>query len=328
MNITKLELIQISDKERFKPHTLEKVWTLLTVLERIQEDKDLKGKFALKGGTALNVFYSDFPRLSVDIDLNYIGSHQREVMAEERPKLERALERVYQSMGMEIRRSPRAHAGGKYEIRYNSLLNAGKGTIEVDLSYMYRAPLFPVEMRESAALGGRRTQAIPLVSYEEVVAGKLSALLGRDASRDLFDAYQILCTGKDVDKSKLKTAFLAYYVMEAENPVEIPVEKISFSRQDVVNRLRPVLRNDEGMNSDKLCMQWAEKAVKGVQKELQDLLVLKKEEKTFLEQALKHGKTDFSLITQDESLISRLEQHPKIQWMKQKKSQQGKGMRM
>ena len=72
MNITKLELMQISDKERFKPHTLEKVWTLLTVLERIQEDKDLRGKFALKGGTALNVFYSDLPRLSVDIDLNYI----------------------------------------------------------------------------------------------------------------------------------------------------------------------------------------------------------------------------------------------------------------
>lgn len=328
MNITKLELIQISDKERFKPHTLEKVWTLLTVLERIQEDKDLKGMFALKGGTALNVFYSDFPRLSVDIDLNYVGSPHLDVMIEERPRLERALERVYGSLGMEIRRSARAHAGGKYEIRYNSLLNAGKGTIEVDLSYMYRAPLFPVEKKESAALGNRRIQAIPLIAYEEVVAGKLSALLNRDASRDLFDAYEILCTGKEIDKNKLKTAFLAYYIMEAENPVEIPIGNINVSRQDVVNRLRPVLRNDEEMNSDKLCMQWADEAVSGVRKALKDLLVLKKDEKIFLEQALKHGKTDFSLITQDESLISRLEQHPKIQWMKQKKAQKGRGVRI
>ena len=40
----------------------------------------LKGKLALKGGTALNLFVFDVPRLSVDIDLNYVGAEERETM--------------------------------------------------------------------------------------------------------------------------------------------------------------------------------------------------------------------------------------------------------
>jgi hypothetical protein len=48
----------------------------------------LKQRIVLKGGTALNAFVLHLPRLSVDIDLNYIGSSDREVMLAERPKAE------------------------------------------------------------------------------------------------------------------------------------------------------------------------------------------------------------------------------------------------
>ena len=47
-------------------------------------------RLVLKGGTALNLFLFDLPRLSVDIDVNYIGSADRDVMLEERPTVDRA----------------------------------------------------------------------------------------------------------------------------------------------------------------------------------------------------------------------------------------------
>ena len=40
-------------------------------------------QFALKGGTALNLFIHDLPRLSVDIDLTYIPVNQRETALKE-----------------------------------------------------------------------------------------------------------------------------------------------------------------------------------------------------------------------------------------------------
>jgi hypothetical protein len=37
----------------------------------------LNRRLVLKGGTAINLFYLDLARLSVDIDLNYVGQIER-----------------------------------------------------------------------------------------------------------------------------------------------------------------------------------------------------------------------------------------------------------
>lgn len=73
----------------------------------------MKGKLALKGGTALNLFVFDVPRLSVDIDLNYVGAADRENMLAERPKIEQAVHAVFARQGLTVRRMPTEHAGGK-----------------------------------------------------------------------------------------------------------------------------------------------------------------------------------------------------------------------
>jgi len=56
---------------------------LLGLLEGLRKHPYLKDRLALKGGTALNLFLFDLPCLSVDIDVNYIGSADRDVMLEE-----------------------------------------------------------------------------------------------------------------------------------------------------------------------------------------------------------------------------------------------------
>ena len=64
----------------FRPDSLEKVFRLLSLLETLRSNAFLRPRVALKGGTALNLFLFDVPRLSVDIDLNYVGSADRDTM--------------------------------------------------------------------------------------------------------------------------------------------------------------------------------------------------------------------------------------------------------
>ena len=78
----------------FEPEPIEKVLRLVGLLDGLHRHPFLKPRIALKGGTALNLFWFDVPRLSVDIDINYIGTADRETMIEERPTVERAIQAV------------------------------------------------------------------------------------------------------------------------------------------------------------------------------------------------------------------------------------------
>jgi hypothetical protein len=132
----------------FRPNVLEKVARLLGLLDAIQSHPFLKGKLALKGGTALNLFIFNVPRLSVDIDLNYVGTETRETMLAERPNIERAVQAVFAREGLTVRRMPEDHAGGKWALRYGS--GSGRtGNLEVDLNFMFRIPLWPLTLRDS-----------------------------------------------------------------------------------------------------------------------------------------------------------------------------------
>jgi predicted nucleotidyltransferase component of viral defense system len=75
----------------YRPEILEKVIHLLSLLDLLNTHPQLRGKLALKGGTALNLFLLDVPRLSVDIDLNYVGCVDKEGMEADRPKIEQAI---------------------------------------------------------------------------------------------------------------------------------------------------------------------------------------------------------------------------------------------
>lgn len=122
MKISKEELLKETVATGFRPEILEKVWHLMTILNAINEHFFLSGKLVLKGGTALNLFIFDLPRLSVDIDLNYVGHIDKEAMLLERPLVEKALEAVFRREGMSIQRIPQKHAGGKWQLKYYSSL--------------------------------------------------------------------------------------------------------------------------------------------------------------------------------------------------------------
>ena len=64
------QVLPIAEATGFRAEMIEKVLHLLNLLDQLNCHPMLKGKWVLKGGTALNLFVFDLPRLSVDIDLN------------------------------------------------------------------------------------------------------------------------------------------------------------------------------------------------------------------------------------------------------------------
>jgi predicted nucleotidyltransferase component of viral defense system len=88
VNISREHLRAEAEATGFREDVLEKVLRLLGLLDGLRAHPFVKGRLALKGGTALNLFYFDVPRLSVDIDVNYIGGTSRDDMLADKPKIE------------------------------------------------------------------------------------------------------------------------------------------------------------------------------------------------------------------------------------------------
>jgi hypothetical protein len=84
---------------------------LIDILDAFGADALVGSGIALKGGTALNIFHSDLDRLSVDIDVNYVGAIETQRMDADRPGFEDRIERLMES---KARRGPLEHAGGKW----------------------------------------------------------------------------------------------------------------------------------------------------------------------------------------------------------------------
>jgi predicted nucleotidyltransferase component of viral defense system len=205
---------------------VEKVLHLLNLLNALNSHPFLKGKWVLKGGTALNMFIFDLPRLSVDIDLNYIGALDREEMLVDRPKFDQAAQAVFSREGFTTKRVPDEHAGGKWRLRYKSFTGQS-GNLEVDLNFMFRQPLWDIWHADSHRLGDFLSMNIPILDRHELAAGKLVALLARGQARDLFDSHRILnLDDLDIDRqSKVPTIKLMITVKIIKEATSSPIVK-------------------------------------------------------------------------------------------------------
>ncbi len=297
----------------FRPDMLEKAIQLLGLLDVMQSHPSLKGKLALKGGTALNLFVFDVPRLSVDIDLNYVGSESREKMLEERLRIEEAMLAVFSREDLNVRRIPQEHAGGKWSLRY-AAASGQSGRIDVDINYMYRVPLWPVTMMDSRPLGSWRVFDIPVVDIHELAAGKLTALLDRRRARDLFDSC-LLFSIDDLDLTRLRTAFVVYGAMARKDWRTVSIEDASFDASELSSQLVPSLRLEanQGLEATSYGKALAEESRAALSK----LLPFAESELAFLDLLLDRGEIDPTLLISDEALQKRIQAQPLLKWKAQ-----------
>ncbi|GKT08984.1 nucleotidyl transferase AbiEii/AbiGii toxin family protein [Desulforhabdus sp. TSK] len=295
----------------FRPNVLEKVGHLLGLLDAIQSHPFLKGKLALKGGTALNLFIFHVPRLSVDIDLNYVGAETRETMVAERPNIERAVQAVFAREGFTVRRMPEDHAGGKWALRYGSAPGR-TGNLEVDLNFMFRIPLWPLTLRDSQRVGGWRATGIPVLDHHELAAGKLVAMLSRKQARDLFDSQGIFRM-ENLERDRLRIGFVVYGAMNRIDWRTISVDAVDFDPAELARQLMPVLRV-QAPEVESKPTEYGARLVKDCRKGLSAVLPLADNEGAFLDLLLEKGVVDATLLTSDPVLQERIQKQPLLAW--------------
>lgn len=298
----------------FREDYLEKSIRLLYLLEAIKDNPLLRSRLALKGGTALNLFIMELPRLSVDIDLNYIGSPEREVMLEERPLVERTLQAVCGREGFRVRRIPSDHAGGKWLLRFDSTLGR-EGSLELDINFLLRIPMWDPMTTDSRALGDHRAKGIAVLDKHELMAGKAVALLSRSAARDLFDSHGLLRT-LSLDADKLRLAFVVYGGMSRRDWRDVSLDDIGYDINEMHNALLPTLRNDYASDI-KDVRSWADRLVLECREELSALLPLRANEADFLTSLNEEGEIHPELLTSDEDLMRKIERQPGLLWKAQ-----------
>jgi len=303
------EIKPIAEKTGFNLQFVEKVVHLLNLLNMINSHPVLKGKLALKGGTALNLFIFDIPRLSVDIDLNYIGALDLEEMKTDRPKMDQALTAVFQREGFTVRRVPTEHAGGKWILKYRSCMGES-ANLEVDLNYMFRQPLWDVISMDSHHLGNFQAKSIPVFPVCELFSGKLAALFSRHQSRDLFDAHQLLDYDKKINPEDLRLAFVVYGAMNRKDWRTVSLEDISFDSVELKQQLFPVipLEKREGIE------RFGQNLVKECQQKLSCVFPLLPHEIKFLGLIREKGEIEPALLTLDKDLQERIKRHPMLLW--------------
>ncbi len=194
---------------------VEQVRLLMRLLPAIAAEE----VFALKGGSAMNLFYRDMPRLSVDIDLTYVPVEDRAVSLQ---RIDAALNRITDSCGRRNRdvRFQRIAGGGNPGTRI--MASRGAARVKIETSPVMRGTVLPpVPMRVSGVVEDVFGFAeMPVLAFEDLFAGKLHAALDRQHPRDLYDVHLLYEDEGLTDD--LFRVFLAYVCASGRPPHELP----------------------------------------------------------------------------------------------------------
>ncbi len=163
--------------------------------------------FALKGGTAINLFVREFPRLSVDIDLVYLPMKARDEALDE---ICEALDVISADLKTAFKDAEIIEA---YKSKRDSLrlIVARNGVqIKVELSPVLRGTVYEPRLMEvcEAVEEEFGYVEVPVVALADLYAGKICAALDRQHPRDLFDVKWLLENEGLTDD--IRKAFLVY----------------------------------------------------------------------------------------------------------------------
>ena len=176
--------------------------------------------FALKGGTAINFFYRDLPRLSVDIDLTYLPLKDRD------KSLQEINDKLLDLKGEIFRTFPRSKIIHKQlsesKFVYGLVINNQNALIKIEPNTTIRGMVYPtVEKR----LCTRAEEIFELslsarvLSLEDIYGGKICAALDRQHPRDLYDIKLLLEHEGISDKTR--DAFIVYLISHDRPIVEV-----------------------------------------------------------------------------------------------------------
>lgn len=252
--------------------------------------------FAMKGGTAINLFIEDMPRLSVDIDVVYTNFQATR---------DEALKSI--SGGLDVTRRRLAKAGLESEVSATKdgdeiklFIRRGRNQVKVEVNHVFRGTVLPVETRQLGPEARRlftTELSVPVLAASELYGSKLVAAMDRQHPRDLFDVHGLYeSNGLTAEVVECFVCYLAGH--------NRPVHEVLFSRdQDMSSAFD---NEFAGMARNPVTLAGLESVRRKLKKELPATLTTNQRE--FL-LGLVAGEPDWKLMK-----CPHLSQLPAIRW--------------
>ena len=305
MNYSKQYINEIAQKSGFLANNTEKVIRLLDVLKFINEELNrISHQLILKGGTAINLIYTNLTRLSVDIDLDYVGSLEKEQTLKDRERILESLDNYMLKEGYSV--SSKSRGSAILASRTYGYINAygNRDNIKVEINFIDRIHILPIVNRKINYFDKEVMINAPL--EEELFAMKICALIDRSKPRDLYDTFRLKNDFLNLEKDKLRKLTVFYLSLDGifelnENSFK-GIEAVS--QDSIKKELLPVLKKNEKFNLEAIKQE--------VINFLQDLLVLTSDETKYLEEFSK-GTFNPSLLF-DVCSAERAAKHPMAKW--------------
>lgn len=252
--------------------------------------------FALKGGTAINLFVRNMPRLSVDIDLTYLPIADRETSLE---AIAAAMRRLAKTIEAGIPGARVMSTPNKENRVTRLLVRANDVQIKIEVTpvlrgCVYEPSIMSVSKEVEEQLGFAEIQ---VVSFADLYAGKIVAALDRQHPRDLFDVRDLLANEGISDK--LRKAFIVY-LLSHNRPMS---EVLEPARLDIAPEFE---RGFEGMTENPVTLN----DLTQTREDLIKIIVgqMPEEHRHFLI-SIKQGKPDWELLG-----LPGVEDLPAVRW--------------
>lgn len=189
---------------------------LLRMLPLIDREK----VFALKGGTAINFFWRNIPRLSVDIDLTYLPIKERELSLTEISdcliSIETRIRRIFPQAKI-FQRKPLGAS-----LITGLLIENDNASVKIEANTVIRGSVFPVVKRSLSSKAEEMFELsveVNTLSLEDLFGGKICAALDRQHPRDLFDI-KLLLENEGFTEG-IRKAFIVYLISHDRPIIEL-----------------------------------------------------------------------------------------------------------
>jgi predicted nucleotidyltransferase component of viral defense system len=203
--------------------------------------------FALKGGTAINLFVRDLPRLSVDIDLTYLPVADRD---QSLAAIDDALKRIAARIESVMKEITITESAPATQNTINKLIlrTPDRVQIKIEVTPVLRGCVYDPEpmticSRAEEQFGFTENSVL---SFADLYAGKILATLDRQHPRDLFDVHQLF-ENEGID-DELRTALIVYLISHDHSPHTL----LSPAARDITHDYE---RNFMGMTEEDVAME-------------------------------------------------------------------------
>jgi predicted nucleotidyltransferase component of viral defense system len=305
------DLTNIAQYNKFNRDTLEKVLRLSELLKLFNENEEFQGKYVLKGGTAINLCLFDFPRLSVDIDMNFNSNASKEEMLEMR-ELHRKLISAFVALdGYTIDPKSRfTFTLDSYLLKYTNAAGS-RDNIKIELNYSNRIQILePVNYELSSKIIDN--ESVLALNKIELYGSKIAALIGRTTARDVFDVFQLIndkiLLGNELEMLKKCSIFYLLTSNEFQplgdllNQFKKNMENMSFSA--IKRNLIPLLHVGETIDINVF--------IQTVNQFIETLFELTEAEQKYID-FFNAGEFNPELLF-DKAIANRLKEHPMVLW--------------